>query len=514
MPETAAFKVVHMKENTGHGRARQAAIQNCRNELAAIMDADDISLPKRFEKQLKCFVENPSLSIVGGQISEFCGIPENITGIRAVPLKHEAIAVVMKRHCPMNQVTVMLKKRDVEKAGGYREWFCNEDYYLWIRMMKAGCIFANIPDVLVNVRTGEDMIARRGGMRYFQSERRLQRYMAKEKMISLPRYVYNIVLQFGIEAAANHWIRSRLFKFSRRNISKSEKEKILSEQNEQIVEKKDVKYPPFSVAMAVYGKDNAQWFDAALDSIMNQTVKPDEIVLVVDGHVPKSIQDVIEKYNSIFCGGLKVIWLSENSGLGIALQTAVSKCSNEIIARMDSDDIAVLDRFEQQLNVFLVQQEVDIVGGDIQEFINTLEYKTGKRKVPISDSAIKHYMKKRCPFNHMTVMYKKEAVTRAGGYQDLFWNEDYYLWIRMAVKNCVMANTGTVLVNVRVNDDMYMRRGGVQYFKSEKYLQDFMLKQGMIHYMEYITNLAKRFIVQILLPNKIRGWVFRKFARS
>ena len=87
MPETAAFKVVHMKENTGHGRARQAAIQNCRNELAAIMDADDISLPKRFEKQLKCFVENPSLSIVGGQISEFCGIPENITGIRAVPLK-------------------------------------------------------------------------------------------------------------------------------------------------------------------------------------------------------------------------------------------------------------------------------------------------------------------------------------------------------------------------------------------------------------------------------------------
>lgn len=213
-------------------------------------------------------------------------------------------------------------------------------------------------------------------------------------------------------------------------------------------------------------------------------------------------------------GGLKVIWLSENSGLGIALQTAVSKCSNEIIARMDSDDIAVLDRFEQQLNVFLVQQEVDIVGGDIQEFINTLEYKTGKRKVPISDSAIKHYMKKRCPFNHMTVMYKKEAVTRAGGYQDLFWNEDYYLWIRMAVKNCVMANTGTVLVNVRVNDDMYMRRGGVQYFKSEKYLQDFMLKQGMIHYMEYITNLAKRFIVQILLPNKIRGWVFRKFARS
>ena len=213
-------------------------------------------------------------------------------------------------------------------------------------------------------------------------------------------------------------------------------------------------------------------------------------------------------------GGLKVIWLSENSGLGIALQTAVSKCSNEIIARMDSDDIAVLDRFEQQLNVFLTQQEVDIVGGDIQEFINTLEYKTGKRKVPISDSAIKHYMKKRCPFNHMTVMYKKEAVTRAGGYQDLFWNEDYYLWIRMAVKNCVMANTGTVLVNVRVNDDMYRRRGGVQYFKSEKYLQDFMLKQGMIHYMEYITNLAKRFIVQILLPNKIRGWVFRKFARS
>ena len=273
-------------------------------------------------------------------------------------------------------------------------------------------------------------------------------------------------------------------------------------------------YPSFSVAMSVYGKDKAEWFDAALESVINQTVKPDEIVLVVDGPVPQSIQNVISKYRGIYFERFKVIEFSENRGLGIALESAVSKCSNEIIARMDSDDIAVLDRFEQELNVFLAHQEVDIVGGDIQEFISTLEHRTGKREVPISDSAIKNYMKSRCPFNHMTVMYKKEAVLKAGGYKDLFWNEDYYLWIRMAVNHCVMENTGTVLVYVRVNEDMYMRRGGVQYFKSEKYLQSFMLKQGMINYMEYIMNLTKRFVIQILLPNRIRGWVFRKFARN
>lgn len=280
----------------------------------------------------------------------------------------------------------------------------------------------------------------------------------------------------------------------------------------------EMKYPPFSVAMSVYAKDNAEWFDSALGSIINQTVKPDEIVLIVDGPVPASIQKVIDKYMVICISGrgvvLKVVKLPENKGLGYALRIAVDKCNHEIIARMDSDDIAVNIRFETQLQIMAENPDIDIVGGDIVEFIDEIDHKVGKRSVPIPDERIKEYMKKRCPFNHMTVMYRKDAVQKAGGYKDLFWNEDYFLWIRMAELGCKMANTGTILVNVRVGTDMYKRRGGKEYFASELFLQKYMLQRKMIDGMTFVGNILKRFTLQVLIPNQIRGWVFRNFARE
>lgn len=211
---------------------------------------------------------------------------------------------------------------------------------------------------------------------------------------------------------------------------------------------------------------------------------------------------------------LKTVYLPDNKGLGNALKIAVKKCSNELVARMDSDDIAVPDRFEQQIKRFMEMPAVDIVGGDIDEFIDDIHNVTGKRCVPCRDRDIKKYMEKRCPFNHMTVMYKKSAVQKAGGYRDWFWNEDYYLWIRMMQKGCSMENTGTVLVHACVNDGTYQRRGGVRYFKSEAGLQKYMLENRMIGLPTFLINVAERFIIQVLLPNKIRGWVFRKFARE
>jgi hypothetical protein len=111
-------------------------------------------------------------------------------------------------------------------------------------------------------------------------------------------------------------------------------------------------------------------------------------------------------------------------------------------------------------------------------------------------------------------MYKKSAVQGAGGYLDWFWNEDYYLWIRMMENKCVFANTGTVLVNVRTDADMYKRRGGKKYYKSEIGLQKYMRKKKIIGFSTYVSNCCKRFIIQRLLPNSIRGWVFRNFARK
>ena len=210
---------------------------------------------------------------------------------------------------------------------------------------------------------------------------------------------------------------------------------------------------------------------------------------------------------------LRVIRFEENRGLGEALKVAIENCSNEIVARMDSDDIAIEKRFELQLRYF-ISGNCDICGGQIDEFIDDTSNIVGRRLVPESDSELKSYMKKRCPFNHMTVMYKKSSVLEAGNYQDWFWNEDYYLWIRMALKNQKFGNLNDTLVKVRVGKDMYARRGGDKYFKSEIGIQKLMLEKGIINKPTYAMNCAKRFIVQKALPNSIRGWVFKKFARS
>ncbi len=288
---------------------------------------------------------------------------------------------------------------------------------------------------------------------------------------------------------------------------------------------KDVDIPFFSVAMCVYGKDNPDWFDKALCSVIDQTVQPDEIVLVVDGPIPDSIQNVIDKYSKICAEGvrldnltkvitLQVVYLKENQGLGKALRKAVTTCKYEIIARMDSDDIAVRNRFELQLAYLMSHPNTDILGGQIEEFIGEITNVAGRRIVPLTDANCKAYLKKRCPFNHMSVMYKKEAVLKAGNYRDWFYNEDYYLWVRMALNKCIFANLPEVLVQVRVGKEMYARRGGEKYFRSEEKIQRLMLQNGLISVPRYLVNVCERLIIQVLMPNTLRGWVMRKFARK
>lgn len=210
----------------------------------------------------------------------------------------------------------------------------------------------------------------------------------------------------------------------------------------------------------------------------------------------------------------KPYYFKTNKGLGNALNVAIKHCTNELIARMDSDDIAISNRFEQQLSFFYRNPQIDILGGNIVEFIDNTDNIVGSRIVPCKNNEIAKYLKKRCPFNHMTVMLKKAAVLKAGNYQDWYWNEDYFLWIRMYMNDAYFANTGTNLVNVRVGKELYQRRGGVKYFKSEIKLQDFMRKNSIIGIYTYFMNCLKRFIVQVLLPNKMREWVFKTFARE
>ena len=271
----------------------------------------------------------------------------------------------------------------------------------------------------------------------------------------------------------------------------------------------------FSVVTSVYRNDKPEFVRVALDSMLvEQTLKPSEIVLVRDGFVPVDLERLLFEYEAKYSDVMHIIRLDKNGGLGNALKLGVENATYSLVARMDSDDICLPKRFEKQMAYMAEHQECDIVGGQMTEFIGEPTNVVGKRVVPESNEAIYEYMKSRCALNHVTVMFRKDTILKVGNYQDWFWNEDYYLWVRMMMNKCVFANLSDVLVNVRSGEDQYARRGGMKYFKSEEGIQRLMLDNKLINRYEYSVNVAKRLIVQLLLPNWLRGWFFRTFARK
>jgi glycosyltransferase involved in cell wall biosynthesis len=269
---------------------------------------------------------------------------------------------------------------------------------------------------------------------------------------------------------------------------------------------------PFSVSMCVWRGDRPDWFRAAVDSVLASTRLPGEIVLVVDGPVPAALDAVIAEYEKhpLF----SVIRLPENRGHGEARRVGLAACQNDLVAIMDADDLCAPTRFEKQIPVLEADPTLSVVGSQITEFLDTPDNVVARRTVMEHDGQIKQDLKKRCPMNMMTVVFRKSDVERVGGFIDWHCEEDYYLWIRMAEAGMHFANLPDVLVNARVGGEMYRRRGGRAYYESEKKLQKYMLDKNIIGRGRYLLNVTKRFIVQRLLPNRLRGWVFRRFARE
>ena len=271
----------------------------------------------------------------------------------------------------------------------------------------------------------------------------------------------------------------------------------------------------FSVLMSVYRNDKPEFVRIAIESVTTrQTLKPSEVVLVVDGPVSDTLANVIKEYEDAPESIFKVIWLPENQGLGNALNIGLKEASFEIIARMDSDDVSIPNRFEKQIHYLNEHKDCSLLGGQISEFIGTENNIVGKRIVPCDNNDILERLKSRCPFNHMSVMMLRSHVIAAGNYNDWHFNEDYYLWIRMAEAGCKFANLPDTLVNVRVGKDMYARRGGWKYFISEKGLQDYMLDRKMISVPRYCYNVLGRFFIQVAIPNRLRAFLFQKLFRK
>ncbi len=265
----------------------------------------------------------------------------------------------------------------------------------------------------------------------------------------------------------------------------------------------------YSVLMSLYKKEHPEYLRLALDSMINQTIRPDEIVLVEDGPLTDELYAVIEEYKDY----LHIVVNEKNIGLGLALNAGLKACKNEFVARMDTDDISKPDRCEKQLLRFAQKPYLAIVGSHIDEFVGTPDNVISQRKVPTTSEAIYDYAKKRSAFNHPAVMYRKSAVLAEGGYSDLKRNQDVDLFGRMLFKGYKAENIDEALLCFRSSDELAARRRSWENTKSYiKTIKTFW-KMGYSSFYDYfIVALAQTGM--FIMPTKIQNWVYLKFLRK
>ena len=270
----------------------------------------------------------------------------------------------------------------------------------------------------------------------------------------------------------------------------------------------------YSFLTSVYKNTKRGEMEETVSSMLAQTVRPKRIVIVIDGPIPDDLKEYVDGLKEKDPELFTVAPIENNVGLGEALRVGTDFCETELIARMDTDDICLPDRCEKEIECFEKDESLSVVGSFIAEFIGSPENVVSERKVPEKHEDIVAFMKKRCPFNHVSVMMKKSELVRAGGYLTWHYDEDSYLWARMYLAGCKFKNIPENLVLVRIDENMFKRRGGYKYYKSQKKLFRFMKDNKIIGRFAYFKAKAVRFTVYVLMPNFLRQWFFMKFARK
>lgn len=264
----------------------------------------------------------------------------------------------------------------------------------------------------------------------------------------------------------------------------------------------------FSVLMAVYHKDDPGLLRMALDSIYTNSLLPAAVVLVQDGPVGNELSNVIQSY--LGRDGFSTIIIPNNGGLANALNFGLKHIATPYVFRADADDYNLPHRFEMQMVELL--SGFDLVGGEIVE-VDKAGKLLARRNVPSTNSEIRQVISKRNPFNHMTVAYKKSKVLELGGYPNIYLKEDYALWALMLASGSNVKNINDVLVRATAGLDMYKRRGGVKYVRSEIDMQLFLMKCGLQTFWAAIAiGVARSFV--FLLPAILRGFIYKNFLRK
>lgn len=284
-------------------------------------------------------------------------------------------------------------------------------------------------------------------------------------------------------------------------------------------EEKDaaVSVVPVSVLLSLYSREKPQYLREALSSIMEQTAMPAEVVMVLDGPVGDDLRGVLDEFSRR--GGdapdFRIVRLDKNMGLGRALSEGLRHCGNELVARMDTDDVMMPHRMAEQYRYMASHPEIAVCGAWIDEFVvqeDGSRHVVSTRRLPVEHDDIFNFGKGRSPMNHPVVMFRKSRVEAAGGYEHFPLFEDYYLWVRMLCRGEKFHNLPESLLWFRLSDDVYKRRGGLRYAMDEVCLQRAIHRLGYISRVTMMKNVAIRFLVR-LMPNGFRALIYKRLLR-
>lgn len=266
----------------------------------------------------------------------------------------------------------------------------------------------------------------------------------------------------------------------------------------------------YAALIPVYAKDEPKWLDAALRSLLTQTIPPSQIVVVTDGPITPDLDALLRSYSAR--PEFRICEIPSNVGLGRALEVGVNSCDYELIARLDADDYAVPIRCETQLKFLEAHPEVGAVGTNVLEFTDAYDHIVSKVRLPASHNEILTYAKRRNPIRHPALMYRKSAVIAAGNYRDFRYAQDYDLVVRMLVSGAQFANIQEDLTFMRVGADFYRRRGGWRYLKVILRLKREFVRYGFYSWLDFLIAAVGHAIV-ILFPTRARQRIYRTFLR-
>jgi GT2 family glycosyltransferase len=521
--------VVHLRENTGGAGGFAVGIERAlvhHPDLVWLLDDDTVPTPTAAEELVRAWQDYPGErpAVLASRVVWTDGRdhPMNTPRPRPGASAEEAAAAERVGAVPVRSASFVSLMCDADRirerglpVADYFLW--NDDFEYSTRLIRGGTgLYCPASVVVHKTRVFGSTDADPGERFFFEVRNKLWMF-GRSRSLSLPEKAL-----YGA-STARRWTRTFAKSSDRRVLRRAFARGVRAglrrpRPNASVLVGARPPQPatngrqPFTLLVSTYGNDDPGYLrEAVLSSTTAQTRPPDEVVLVQDGPVPDALAAEIKHLEASLPMPVVHLELAANVGLGPALDAGLEASSHEIVARMDADDVSVPERFERQ--VAMIEAGADIVGSGLLEFGTSIDDVVGRRTPPTDPDEIRRVIRFRDPFNHPTVVYRRDAVLAAGGYTDMALLEDYLLFTRMVEAGAAPANLAEPLVYYRVGAGAYARRGGTALLRSELRLQRRFRELGITSRAEYLRNVAVRGGYR-LVPEGVRKVAYRRLLAN